>query len=459
MRALLVLGLTIAASGCLRGDLPKEIVEGERVRYFHDADHAPCANVVPRIDRFVDDLDEHFGLELPAGFRFNYFHVEDPETGDDRIPEICGGPVSACTQESGIYSSEWAHLHEILHAVLIPSGGAPPVFNEGLAHIVDCGPHRFTGTATSREPRLEDVLTRASWDEANGDLDGSLRQGSASFVRFLIETHGARDFGAFLKASARGDDEDRVRENFDAHLGGDLDDALAAWRASDLPLERGERCLFFDDACDDAPALDALATSSVDLEGACLPEVVVVDAPAGTDLHVRARSDEVGLSATVFPCDRFERDDPVIRQFFYESPVPEGSETHFTTPLTAGRWAITVEPAHERGPTEATLELELTAPVSGCASAPTINLDDEHTAFTAAGPALAAENVWRVSLDEETGLLRGTIGPARWRACDDACPLTNCRSLGEGPLAPGDYRLALQLEIIAPVWGALAVAP
>ena len=435
-------------------ELPSEFIEGERVTYFFDRGHAPCPAAIQEIDDLVDALDRDLDLDLPSDFRIKYFHIDD----QGLRTEHCGQAVEACTRGLDVFSADWVHRHEVFHAVLNHSGGAPPLFNEGFAGLVDCGPHRFSGRETSREPPIERALSEPQWDNLSGDVSGPVRDAAESYMRFVVETEGLGRVANFLRASNNLDDQATVRARFAEHIGGDIDQSIARWRASEIDLGRGTRCLFFGaDRCDDAPILSSAGATSISVPADCLEQVVIIEPNAQLTLQVDQRSTGRPQDGYVFPCDFPEPDLILGRVLAADSDVTR----RLVSPLAPGRYAAVFFPEHRAPPSELVIDLELKPPSDGCVDPLTAVLDDDVPSLAWGGFSnqLQQPQIWSLNLPAPQRLVVLNLLTA-WSTCAPGCPLQDCRAFEGGELPAGDHALVLESldrNLVLPAVGIIAL--
>ncbi len=278
--------LAVAAIGC-GPPTPDRTISGRWVRYHHWADETPCDEAVARLEALAEFITSRFGL---APRPVDYVKLRTTQV--DALRGYCAHNASACADGTFAYSTGWAHDHEVVHAVFAPVGSPPPLFQEGVAEVFGCGSTR-TQVDVDSTMDFERLLSSDAWNRAYPTAEGGAAYRAAgSFVRFLLDAHGEAAFVGFY-AKAPHDGGDGARAAFRRAFGQSVDEALAAWRASD-PEHAGSYCILEADPCDAAPALEQTGPGQLDVPLTCL----------GSVTHVRARASDamaIGVTSSLRP--------------------------------------------------------------------------------------------------------------------------------------------------------------
>jgi hypothetical protein len=233
---LLPIALAVAIAGCsdqpvdAPGSTPASpTFTTDHFDYFvHEGAEGPCEGIAEWLERYYDAYADFFGVDLPPGQKIEYHLFAST---DDLAKELGCAPNTACARGTKVGSTTPLHAHELAHAMRSLHGDPPALFDEGLAEVLGCGDAADVSSdgLDASYPLEELVETTAfmAWCQEHGF---GVYGASKSFVRFLLDRHGAQRFLAFYAEAPRKGTRAEVDAIFQASFDTSLDEAFAEWR-------------------------------------------------------------------------------------------------------------------------------------------------------------------------------------------------------------------------------------
>ncbi len=419
--------------------LPPIVTKSKWVNYHHTAAEPPCADVLNRIDTFVDSFTQYFAIELPPGFRIDYFKF--PGSQQAEVLSICLAESCTKVPARAIYTTNWANWHELTHAVMSVVGTPPGLFAEGLAQLFDCGPARWQGTVIDRTEMVE--------NELQSDVPTWATMG---FVRYLMDLYGKAAFKTFAASTPRNAATATILARFQSAFGDSLADVAAAWRISNTQREGGV-CVFLADVCDQASASTLADGAQLPIQDKmdCLENAQVFDVEADLNATLSLSSDSSVASATISPCDDIQ---DVGRTIGYPAAFADSRSVavppsqylnkriELWTSIKSGKYSIVYGPLEEDqiAPPVGTLQLKLqvaSTPISiqdDCASAPAVEIPDDLASVVYATSDPGAEARYALFSFASATVVENYLPSSFVGICSPGCPQST--DLFEGLLCP-----------------------
>lgn len=251
----ILLVLPCCCLGCDGFDLPDdEVWTSEHFRYHVRRNEADaCSGITDTLERHLALTSKLFALPAPRK-PIDYYKFLNP--ADLRKSEACPDFTTACadTIDVEIFSGLPLDRHELTHAYFAALGWSQVVFEEGIAHALDC--HMLA-------PRP----TRVDWREAFATpasrFDATFRAAASRLVAYLVLAYGPAKFVELYVSTPRSFTADESDAVFTAQYGLSLSDA---WQTALAQKNLEFSCLRFWECA--APAL-ALGSYNFQLHQAC----------------------------------------------------------------------------------------------------------------------------------------------------------------------------------------------
>jgi hypothetical protein len=226
-----------------------EVWRGEHIVFRTESSKPICSGTLPYIDRHLAVVSDALGVEPPIDVDYTW------------IPDLSGLQAYCAREDSlgcakrykEVYSIYPAHCHEVSHVVVNSEwelSNRIVALEEGLAEVLACGAHPFSGAAPPSD------WIEEPWE---GDYGSAAR-----FVQFLIERNGLRATARWIATGGRKavDYENSYSLEFDESF----DDAIADF--SDYPKcgDQEYRIAFQECTAPLTPHVDGVWQLEFDLE-------------------------------------------------------------------------------------------------------------------------------------------------------------------------------------------------
>jgi hypothetical protein len=262
----------------------------EHFRVFSHPDAPATEAMLSALE--VDYRDLHAFLVFPEG-RIDYHYLSSAEAAASCDPGAASA-ITGCARGRTIVTDRALDHHELIHAYLAPIGTPPPLFREGVAQGIACGPAAPSAKGPLSPWRTTVVLRAAHQSEV---YDAGLML----FV-YLVKTFGIERFVGYYAEARDTSDPEVFRQQYEAFWGISLDDT---WRDMQLS-ERPQGAVSAICSCSQSP----LSLDGVAVDGAALDTFVVPlpDADPGPYLFDAAAS---AGSARLAKCAQDSADAPI----------------------------------------------------------------------------------------------------------------------------------------------------
>lgn len=260
--------LCLALAACSSPELPPLQLETTHFRY-HGRTPPTCSGLGEWLEHHYQTMSAALGVELPAGGKIDiHTFADSADLAENGCGAIQGVEPTGCADGTDTYSVQEYDPHELIHAYASLLGDPPLFFKEGLAETLGCGIWA-DDLAIERPADVRPLLTTAGFRKLQGAAFFAAYGATADLTRWLIDVHGMGPFLAFYANTPEGAGWSELEASFQAHVGGSLEAAIAAWEASP-PRTRGGVCLHLAE-CATPPFGDAGGTEVAHL--ACGPAV------------------------------------------------------------------------------------------------------------------------------------------------------------------------------------------
>lgn len=221
----------LAAGAACRPEIPDPIFKGKHLHYSTTTNAPVCRGSFFRQEQHAIELARLLDVDLPEVIQ--YTRVSRSEIG----PYCDGQSNDGCAliDDQLAFSIRSFSFHEIAHVVAHFGGlrGSRP-FEEGFAQLFEDGTR-----GTKKRAPIEEVLR----DFVIGPVH---YQTMGLFSRFLVERYGLPRYVAFMRATDRDDDFDRMSEIFAGIFGEPLAAAMAEFDAYPSCSEMSNRLAVVD---------------------------------------------------------------------------------------------------------------------------------------------------------------------------------------------------------------------
>lgn len=203
-------------------DLPNDQTwESAHFRYHTRAgDPSVCQGVLAQLEWRFETMQGYLGLSWRAGQKVDYYKFRDQNDYAKNAPCLAGS--DSCAQRTSVMSAHVLQEHELIHAILAPSGLPPSFFEEGTAVVLSCGrpwderagtmPWRDAVMLTTLDADPEAMYKTAGW-----------------FVGYLLDRYGPVPFLVFRDRLKNSASAETIARTFQETYGDTLD---AAWDAA-----------------------------------------------------------------------------------------------------------------------------------------------------------------------------------------------------------------------------------
>lgn len=411
-------------SYALDAELPPAIASLERIDYFAHLPLSECSDAPERLQDELLTLESVLALRGPERVGY-FFHEGELGVGDEPCPD----GVTGCARGSLIYSREYVHRHELVHAVLANEPRPGALLREGMATAFG---HNAV-TLPETPPTLSSMLAT---DQAEpGDVYAS----GALLVAHLHRRFGREQLLEFYRTSSPDSSEESLAALFQQIF---EDDLAEVWKlaheerapyvcdelASDAVITSGSK-LFSASSCQRA----GLAAQHVFTLGGSSSELSPSSQTQGNDSDSGPRGGEgasrVGLaigsnyySSTLYTC----MPGGPTRTLFGS---PDGMDTLYVTSAPAGQYILSrravgdLEPAHEYATVQAGSFIG-----DRCGRSEPLALPPETDVLRidlAEGEVLGLS--WRGSEPVFLQAFEGDLTKARFSICSDCTGKSSCQ--------------------------------
>ncbi|MEZ4453802.1 MAG: hypothetical protein R3B09_30380 [Nannocystaceae bacterium] len=364
LAAALASALAAALASALACSVPEyEAVDGEHLRFEHDAADRPCAGAVRSLDALVPFFADAYHRPTPPPLRYTWIAASEGPSLPFDVADPCAGEVG-CSVGSHAFAEGPFDVHELAHVVY--GGLSTPFFREGIA--VALAPYHLNGDSLEilRGPRYPELPSDPRvWMGARADIDVDDRTAGA-FVSFLLVRHGPDKFADLFDHLGALDSMVRVRAVFRGVYGVELDDEVERFLAGvpcpdepfplvpyeclgpEIPWGDGRWTLGTRLACDDDAVAGGLSAAG-DLDLA--RRSVTLEVPADGAYELRLTGDP-GVGARLGPCFGcpWDAEDVAVDDAQRSLTVSLRAGHHYLLLLGAARPVATVGVALEAAP-------------------------------------------------------------------------------------------------------------